>query len=166
MSTKATGKTTQAASEKAGALPMKNARHELFAQGVASGMTKSDAFLEAYPNAANYAPTTLYPKASSLAARPDVAARIRHLTECAADAAVFTLAEHLRRLNALSQAAQKAGDFPAAVKAEENRGKAAGFYPTKVELTGRGGGPIESKQTRDLSDHELAEELAKRGIKP
>jgi hypothetical protein len=151
---------------KPGEVPLTNARHELFAQGAASGMTKSEAYIEAYPNAAKYAPTTLYPKASVLAARQDVSERIRHLTERAADAAVFTLAEHLRRLNALSKAAQKAGEFTAAVKAEENRGKAAGFYPTKVELTGRGGGPIETKQTRDLTDSELRAELEKHGIQP
>jgi phage terminase small subunit len=98
--------------------------------------------------------------------RAEVKARIAYLQVKAADASVFTLAAHLARMNALSVAAEKAGEFTAAVKAEESRGKAAGFYPTKVELTGRGGGPIETKQTRDLTDAELAEELARHGIKP
>ncbi len=141
-------------------------RHEVYAQEVAAGRSKTDAYLEAYPHAANWKPSAVHVKASELGAREDVRTRVAELVARAADAAVFTLAEHLRRLNALSIAAEKAGEFPAAVKAEENRGKAAGFYPTKVELTGRGGGPIETKQTRDLTPDELRQELAKYGIEP
>lgn len=150
----------------AGSAPLRNARHELFAQEVAGGRSKTDAFIEFYPRAADWKTSAANVKASMLAAREDVKARIAFLQTKAADAAVFTLAAHLARLNALSIAAEKSGEFTAAVKAEENRGKAAGFYPNKVELTGRGGGPIETKQTRDLTDAELAEELARHGIKP
>jgi phage-related tail fiber protein len=145
---------------------MKNPRHELFAQEVAAGRTKTDGFLEAYPHAAEWKATAVHVKACMLAAREDVKARITHLQAKAADASVFTLAAHLARLNALSISAEKAGDFAPAVRAEENRGKAAGFYPTKVELTGKGGGPIESKQTRDLTKEELEAELKKYGIEP
>lgn len=140
--------------------------HELFAQAVAAGATKTDAFLEVAPHAANWKRTTLNVKGCEMAARPDVKARIAELQAKAAEASVFTHAQHLERLNALSMAAEAAGEFHAAVKAEENRGKAAGFYPTKVELTGRGGGPIETKQTRDLTPDELRQELAKYGIEP
>lgn len=147
-----------------GAAALKTPRHELFAQEVAAGSTKTAAFIEAYPHAGNWKSTAVHVKAAMLGAREDVKARIAYLQEKAADAAVFTLAAHLARLNALSRAAEKAGEFTSAVKAEENRGKAAGFYPTRVELTGRGGGPIESKQTRDLTDEELRAELRKHGI--
>lgn len=149
-----------------GSGPLKNGRHEIFAQEVAAGRTKSDAFVEAYPHASDWKNSAVHVKASTIAARDDVRARIAELQARAADSAVFTLAAHLARMNALSIAAEKAGEFTSAVKAEENRGKAAGFYPTKVELTGRGGGPIETKQTRDLTDEELAAELARHGIKP
>lgn len=152
--------------EKPGAQPLKRPDHELFAQAVAAGSTKTDAFIEVRPHAANWKPEAVHVKAAMLGARDDVKARIAWLQEQAADASVFTLSQHLARLNALSLAAQKAGDFGPAVKAEENRGKAAGFYPTKVELTGRGGGPIESKQTRDLTPQELLDKLASYGIKP
>ena len=150
----------------AGSKPLNNPRHEVFAQEVAAGRTKTDAFIEAYPHAAEWKTQSAHVKAAQMAARDDVTARISALQAKAADAAVFTLATHLARLNALSMAAEKAGEFASAVKAEENRGKAAGFYPTKVELTGRGGGPIESKQTRDLTDAELQEELRRHGIQP
>ncbi len=165
MSTEDT-ETTATAQTIPGAAPLKNARHEVFCTEVASGRTQTDAFLEAFPHAEEWKRQTAKVKASELAARPDVKARIAHLQARAADASVFTLAAHLARLNALSIAAERAGEFTSAVKAEENRGKAAGFYPTKVELTGRGGGPIETKQTRDLTPAELEAELARYGIKP
>jgi hypothetical protein len=161
-----TTETTAIIEAAAGSEPLKNARHEVFANEVASGRTQTEAFLEANPHAEKWKRQTAKVKASELAARPDVKARIAFLQSRAADAAVFTLADHLNRLNALSRSAEAAGDFHAAVKAEENRGKASGFYPTKVELTGRGGGPIETKHARDLTQAELEAELAKYGIKP
>lgn len=157
---------SNATTEKPGSTPLKNPRHELFAQEVATGRTKTDAYIEFYPGASEWKASAVNVKASMLFARPEVKARVAFLQEKAADASVFTLAAHLARLNALSIAAEKSGDFAPAVKAEEMRGKAAGFYPTKVELTGKGGGPIESKQTRDLTPEELADALARHGIKP
>jgi len=148
-----------------GAKPLRMPRHELFAQEVASGRTKTDAYIEVYPHAAEWKAASVHVKACMLAAREDMKARVAYLQAKAADASVFTLGTHLARLQSLSVAAEKAGEFTSAVKAEENRGKAAGFYPTKVELTGRGGGPIETRQTRDLTDQELADALAAHGIK-
>lgn len=151
---------------KPGPGPLKNGRHEIFAQEVASGRTKSDAFVEAYPHSSEWKTQAVHVKASTLAARDDVGARIAELQARAADSAVFTLAVHLARLNALSIAAQNARDYAAAVKAEEIRGRAAGHHPTKVELTGRGGGPIETKQTREMTDEEFREACRKHGIEP
>lgn len=157
---------TSTTTEKPGALPLKNPRHELFAQEIASGNTRTAAYIELYPGSENWKPSAVNTKASMLAARPEVRERVAYLQEKAADASVYTLAAHLARLNALSRAAEKAGDFTPAVKAEENRGKAAGFYPNRVELTGKGGGPIETKQTRDMTDEEFREACRKHGIEP
>lgn len=159
-------KTADPAPEVPGSKPLRKPEHELFAQEVAAGRTKTDAFLEIRPHAAEWKASAVHVKAAMLSAREDVKARITYLQQRAADASVFTLADHLARLNALSIAAQRQGEFSSAVTAEISRGKAAGFYPTKVELTGRGGGPIETKQTRDLTDQELADALAAHGIKP
>jgi hypothetical protein len=158
--------TTDKPTPPAGSQPLKNSRHEIFCQEVCTGSARIDAYIEAYPGAEEWKPRSVRVKAAELGAREDVKARIGYLQAKAAEVSVFTLAAHLARLNELSIAAQKAGDFAPAVKAEENRGKAAGFYPTKVELTGKGGGPIESKQTRDLTPEELRAELAKHGIEP
>lgn len=52
------------------------------------------------------------------------------------------------------------------VKALELLGKHLGMFSDKVELTGKDGGPIETKAMRDLTDAELAAELARYGIEP
>lgn len=118
--------------EKPGSKPLRKSEHEVFAQSVAAGSTKTDAFLEIRPHAANWKPEAVHVKAAMLGAREDVKARVRYLSERAADEAVFTRATHLARLNALSIAAERAGDFGPAVKAEENRGKVAGFYVERI----------------------------------
>ena len=149
-----------------GSQPLKNARHELWAQEVAGGSSKTDAYIEAYPGSAEWKRAAINVKASTLGARPEVQERVAYLQERAADSSVYTLHNHIARLNSLAKAAEKAGDFRAAIKAEEIRGRAAGHQNNRIELTGRGGGPIETKQTRDLTDQELADALAKYGIKP
>jgi hypothetical protein len=125
-----------------GAQPLKNARHELFAQEVAGGATKTDAYVEFYPGSAEWKRAAVNVKASTLAARPEVQQRIAYLQERAADETVFTKGKHIARLDEISRAAQRAGDFKAAAVAEIHRGKAVGHYPTKVELTGEGGAPL------------------------
>ncbi len=146
-------------------LPL-NARQTRYAQLLAEGRYQEDAFLEAFPHAAKWKKTSVKPKASELAKDPRVQALVRELQGEGARAAVYTLADHLARLQDLSQRAEKSKDWMAAIRAEEARGKAAGFYVQKTELTGKDGGPIETKQTRDLTDDELAAELAKHGIQP
>ena len=45
-------------------------------------------------------------------------------------------------------------------------GEHLGMFRQKLEVTGKDGGPVETKSNRDLSDEELAAELARYGIKP
>lgn len=141
-------------------------KQEAFAAALATGVSQAEAYRQAFPSSGKWKDATVWAEASRLATTHKVSTRVAELQAEAAAKAIYTLADHLKRLADLSIAAQAAGEFTAAVKAEESRGKAAGFYPTKVELTGKGGGPIESKQTRDLTDEELAAELARNGIKP
>ncbi len=130
------------ATEQPGSAPLRTPKHELFAQQLVAGMNKTDAFIEVYPHAADWKPSAAHVKASMMAARPDVKARVAYLQEQAADEAVFTRAKHLARLNELSMDAQRARDFTAAVRAEENRGKVAGFYVERFEGSGPGGTPL------------------------
>jgi hypothetical protein len=128
--------------EQPGSKPLRLPRHELFAQELVAGSMKTEAYITVYPHAAAWKPASAYVKASMLAARDDVKARVAYLQEQAASEAVFTRAQHLARLNVLSLDAQRSKDFTAAVRAEENRGKVAGFYVERVEASGPGGSPM------------------------
>ena len=51
------------------------------------------------------------------------------------------------------------------MKIMERRARMLGLdAPARTELTGKNGGPIETKTERDLTDEELAAELARHGI--
>ena len=141
-------------------------RQEAFAQALATGISQAEAFRRASPSSLKWRDATVWSKASVLAKHAGVKARVAELQERGAQSAVYTLADHLRRLDELSRKAENASEFHAAVKAEEARGRAAGFYVQKTEVTGKDGGPIETKQTRDLTDDELKAELLKHGIQP
>jgi len=45
-------------------------------------------------------------------------------------------------------------------------GEHLGMFKQKVELTGKDGGPVETREERDLTDDELSAELKRRGLQP
>ena len=108
-------------------------KQEKFAQVVASGMTQADAYRVAY-NAGNMKPETIQKRASELMSKGEISGRVRDLQEEGAKIAVYTLAEHLSRLDKLSRGAESEGKFAEAVKAEELRGKAVGFYTERQQI--------------------------------
>ena len=108
-------------------------KQEKFAQSVASGMSQADAYRHAY-NAENMKPETIQKRASELMGKREIAGRVRDLQEEGAKIAVYTLAEHLSRLDKLSRGAEAEGKFAEAVKAEELRGKAAGLYTERQQI--------------------------------
>ena len=108
-------------------------KQEKFAQVVASGMTQADAYRVAY-NAVNMKPETIQKRASELMSKGEISGRVRELQEKGAKIAVYTLAEHLSRLDKLSRGAESEGKFAEAVKAEELRGKAVGFYTERQQI--------------------------------
>lgn len=109
-------------------------KQEKFAQGVASGMTQAAAYREAYPNSTKWKDSTVWSKASVLMSDDKVLARVAELQEEGAKIAVYTLAEHLGRLDDLSRGAESEGKYAEAVKAEELRGKAAGLYTERQQI--------------------------------
>ena len=70
-------------------------------------------------------------------AMPKIKARIAELREPATRAAMITLETHLRDLENLRDKAETAEDYGAAIRAEVARGKAAGLYVEKVEVSGK-----------------------------
>lgn len=116
-------------------------KQEAFAHAVASGKTQADAYRSAF-NATKMKATTISQAASRLMADSNVCAMVAELRKPVADAAQVTLAGHLTRLSELSDAAEKEGKYSAAVAAEIARGKAAGLYVERTEVTGKNGGPL------------------------
>lgn len=79
-------------------------QQELFAIGVVSGKSLSDAFREAYPRSLKWAQKTVHEKASSLMANGKVSARVRAMQAVSAEIAIFKDADLLRELKALALA--------------------------------------------------------------
>lgn len=93
---------------------------------------------EAY-RSAGYSPgssdKTTNEAASRLLKNSKVSARIAAIRAPAADAARMTLEGHLKRLQHLSQIAERRGQMNAAITAEIARGKASGVHVEKTEST-------------------------------
>lgn len=95
----------------------------------------SEAYRRAY-SAAKMKSSTVWRKATELLDNGKVTARLNELRSQAAEAARVTLQGHLDDLKRLRDAAAGAEQFSAAIKAEIARGKAAGLYTDKIDLSG------------------------------
>lgn len=118
-------------------------KQEAFALAYVETGNASEAYRRSY-NAGNMKPEVVANKASALLKKGDVRVMVEQLQGKAADAAVVTLEGHLKRLHDLSTKAESEGKYAAAVAAEISRGKAAGLYVDKTELTGANGGAVET----------------------
>jgi phage terminase small subunit len=116
-------------------------KQERFCQEIVAGKSQADAYRAAF-DAKAMKDATIQQAASRLMADCKVAARVAELRKPVTNAAQVSLAEHLARLSGLSEAAEKEGKYSAAVAAEIARGKAAGLYVERTELTGKDGAPI------------------------
>ena len=107
-------------------------KQEKFAQNVAKGMSKKDAAKQAGYSEKNAgkAGTVLTSKDN-----PMVQKRISELQEKAAEKAELSLGTHLKDLKDIRDGAMRNNAFSAAVTAEVARGKAAGLYVNRSELT-------------------------------
>jgi len=94
---------------------------------MAKGKRAPDAYRTVFPAfGGNLA--TLRGKAYRVAAAPHARERIQALRDVGARVAALDLAALLVRLDDLSHVVERVGDFSAAIRAEETRGRLAGFY--------------------------------------
>lgn len=100
--------------------PLKLPRWEAFAQAMAKGMSRGDAYA-----AAGFKPNTK--NASRLYGRPEVQARLAELQERAADKAVVTVADIARQLDDDRNFARKLESPSAAVSATMGKAKVLGL---------------------------------------
>lgn len=111
-------------------------QQEKFAQCVASGMTQSDAYREAYDVKPTTKATSVNVSASQLMSDPNISQRVEELRAPVIKAAQITLESHLNDLKGLRNMATKAEQYSAAISAEVARAKAAGIYTDKIHLSG------------------------------
>lgn len=111
---------------------LKVSKEELFAQGVVSGMSQSDAYRAAYPAAKNYKGTTVNARAHELSVKPDVAARIVELKEAAASAAVMQRQERMEVLSEIARDTRRQDKYR--ISAIDVLNKMAGEYVQKQSV--------------------------------
>ena len=109
-----------------------NERQEKFAQNVAKGLSKTQAAIEA-----GYSPKNAGRAGIMMSGKnhPKIQARINELQKRAANRVSLTLSSHLTDLKDIRDQALQNGSYSSAVAAEVARGKAAGLYVNKSELT-------------------------------
>lgn len=108
-------------------------QQERFAQLLASGKSQADSYREAYPKSKKWKPTAVHEKASHLMAIGKVRARVEELRKPVIEAVRQTLAQHLATLADIRDKAVAEKRFESAVKAEELRGRACGYYVERKE---------------------------------
>ena len=114
---------------------MLNPQQERFAQEVVSGKSQSDAYRVAYPRSIKWKVETVQQAASRLIANNKVYTRVEELRMPILKKVGLTLEDHLTKLADLRDKAENEGKFSAAIAAETNRGKAAGLYKDRLEVS-------------------------------
>lgn len=108
---------------------LQNPRHEAFAQALAKGKTRAEAYVEA-----GYKPSE--PHASRLASNGKVVARVTELLGRAAERAIVTIESIARQLDEDRQLARELGQAGAAVNATMSKAKLYGLVTDRHEIEG------------------------------
>lgn len=108
-------------------------QQEAFAHALATGKSQSDAYKEAYPTSVAWKDGSVYSKSSQLAANAKIMQRVHDLRVPVVERLGMTIEGHLQKLKELRDKAEQADEFTSAIKAEELRGKVAGFYVSRTE---------------------------------
>jgi len=117
-------------------LPPLTAKEDMFALAV---IEYGGNLRKAYEEAFGIGDTTPVAKARALMARPEVALRIRDITESVQQNALVSLGSHLVELADIRDLAKDQGQLKVALNAEEARGRVAGLYIGKEGAGAKGG---------------------------
>lgn len=115
---------------------------EAFALARASGIPQADAYRQCY-NSKTTNENSVHRKAYDVEHHPLVQARIAELRKPIVEKVQLTLEKHLQELARLKALAEGKENIPAAIKAEELRGKASGLYVDKVDANVNGNLTVE-----------------------
>lgn len=108
-------------------------QQEEFAQSLATGKSQYQSYIDAYPKAKSWLRNSVDSKASQLANSKKIMQRVHSLRAPVVERVGMTIEGHLNKLQELRDKADQMGEFAPAIKAEELRGKVAGFYVTRTE---------------------------------
>lgn len=108
------------------------AKQEKFCQGVAKGLSYSEAYREAY-NANKMSEKTIWENASRLAKNSRVTARLEELRSKIEEELIYSAKESFNKLKELQDKAELNGNINAAIKAEELKGKLVNLYKEKEQ---------------------------------
>lgn len=117
-------------------LPPLTSKEDMFALAV---IEYGGNLRKAYEEAFGVGDTTPVAKARALLARPEIALRIRDLTEAVHENTLVSLGSHLVELADIRDLAKDQGQLKVALNAEEARGRVAGFYIGKEGNNAKGG---------------------------
>ena len=117
------------------------AKQEAFCLAYIETGNASEAYRTAY-DAENCKPESVNRLAKELMDNIKIASRLDEIRKPIRERAEITLESHLERLKHLSNMAETAEQYSAAIKAEESRGKASGLYTDKKEITGKDGAAL------------------------
>ena len=106
-------------------------KQERFAQEYVACGNASEAYRRAY-DAENMSAEAIHVEACKLAKHPNVAIMVQELRDDDAVNAKVTVEGHLRELQGIRDKALEVGNYSAAVRAEELRGKVSGFYFERI----------------------------------
>lgn len=141
-------------------------KREVFARAVSSGKTQADAYREAFPVSQKWKDKSVHEKSSALMKDAKVASRVDELRVKAADKVAITVEHLIAELEEARSAALMAGPSPqssAAVAATMGKAKLLGLDKQIVELSGKDGGPIQTKADVTLSPSDAYERLMRAG---
>ena len=108
------------------------AKQEKFCQGVAKGLSYSDAYREAY-DTDNMKDETINRKAKELIDNGKIAARLKELRGKIEEELRYSARESFEKLKDLQRKAELNENINAAIKAEELKGKLANLYKEKEQ---------------------------------
>jgi post-segregation antitoxin (ccd killing protein) len=105
-----------------------------FVNGLLQGETAADAYREAY-HCKNMSNATVWVEASRLRSTTKVSLWLRHFQRIGMNEARVTVEAHLAELARARELAYAHGQISAGVRAEHHRGKLAGLYKDRLEVT-------------------------------
>lgn len=127
---------------------LQNARHEKFAQGIASGLSQRKAYRAAFPNSVKWKDETVDVKASELKKNDKVLVRLEELAKQTTSKAVMTITQRKEWLSELIESTEE--ETKDKLKAVDILNKMDGAYVEKVELGGQLNNPMAGLTTDEL----------------